>query len=123
MFGSGDLKAKGRLGKLMLIVPVYFINTNRGTPTTVALISVIRSSLEGGVAETFPVGRARRAGRDGLVKRVIYTVIELVNKNINWRGGNRGRGDISAEAGHKGGGQGDKGGYIKGVGLFFLEAG
>ena len=123
MFGSGDLKAKGRLGKLMLIVPVYFINTNRGTPTTVTLVAVIRSSLEGGIPETFPVGGARRAGRDGLVKRGIYTVIELVNKNINWRGGNRGRGDISAEAGHKGGGQGDKGGDIKGSGFFFLEAG
>jgi hypothetical protein len=107
----------------MLIVPVYFINTNRGTPTTVTLVAVIRSSLERGIPETFPVGGARRAGRDGLVKRVIYTVIELVNKNINRRGGNRGRGDIGEEAGQKGGGQGDKGGDIKGVGLFFLEAG
>jgi hypothetical protein len=107
----------------MLIVPIYLVNTRRRTPTTVTHVSMVRSSLQRRVPETFPVGGARRAGRDGLVKRVIYTVIELVNKNINWRGGNRGRGDISAEAGHKGGGQGDKGGDIKGVGLFFLEAG
>jgi hypothetical protein len=84
---------------------------------------VIRSSLERGIPETFPVGGARRAGRDGLVKTGIYTAIELVNKNINRRGGNRGRGDISGEAGHKRGGQGDKGGDIKGSGFFFLEAG
>ena len=101
---------------------MYFFNTNRGTPTTVTLVAVIRSSLEGGVPETFPVGGARRAGRDGLVKGGIDTIIELVNKNINRRGGNRGRGDISGEAGHKRGGQGDKGGDIEGAGFFFLEA-
>ena len=120
--GTGNLKTKGRLGKFVLIVPMYFFNTNRGTPTTVTLVAVIRSSLEGGVPETFPVGGARRAGRDGLVKRGIYTVIELVNKNINRRGGNRGRGDIGGETGHKGCGQGDKSRDIKGSGFFFLEA-
>jgi hypothetical protein len=97
--GTGNLKTKGRLGKFVLIVPMYFINTNRGTPTKVTLVAVIRSSLERRVPETFPVGGARRAGRDGLVKGGIDTIIELINKKITRRRGYRRGRDIRREAG------------------------
>ena len=70
----------------MLIVPIYFINTRGRTPTTVTHVSMVRSSLKGGVPETFPVGGARGARRDRLVKSGIDTIIELINKKINRRG-------------------------------------
>ena len=86
-FGPGHFEAERRLRELMLIVPIYLVNTRRRTPTTVTHVSMVRSSLQRRVPETFPVGGARRAGRDGLVKGGIDTIIELINKKINRRRG------------------------------------
>ena len=102
---------------MMLTPPKDFVNTNGRTPTTVALVTVVRSSLKRRVPKAFPIGRTRRARRDRLVKRSVDTIIQLINEKVNRRGGNRGRRDIGSKAGLKGSRKRDKGRDIKRAGF------